>query len=383
LILSLRHAVCGAKVREREKISEKRACMDSQDSNHLQRGRGATFSPGNRYSAISHESLDDGWGILDAPLVPLRTTLTLDTSRTVIAYNDSPDVGFDRSINPYRGCEHGCVYCFARPSHAWLGLSPGLDFESRLFYKPEAPEILKQELAARGYRPAPIAVGINTDAYQPVERKLGITRRILELLVECQHPFSIVTKSALIERDLDLLQAASAQQLVSVAFSITTLDRILARRLEPRAAAPQRRLAAMQALSSAGIPVSVLVAPLIPVLTDAELEKILDAAHAAGARAAGYVLLRLPHELKELFEAWLAAHEPRKAAHVMNRVRDMRGGKHYDSRFGVRMRGSGDYADLIAKRFDIAWRKLGFCDFAPLDATQFRAPRCGPQLELF
>jgi DNA repair photolyase len=357
--------------------------MDSQDSNRLQRGRGATFSPDNRYCAHTHETLDDGWGNLDAPLEPLRTTLTLDTSRTVIAYNDSPDVGFDRSINPYRGCEHGCVYCFARPSHAWLGLSPGLDFESRLFYKPEAPEILKRELAARGYRPAPIAVGINTDAYQPVEKKLNITRRILELLVECRHPFSIVTKSALIERDLDLLQAAAALQLVSVAFSVTTLDRALARRLEPRAAAPQRRLAAMQTLSSAGIPVSVLVAPLIPVLTDGELEKILDAAHAAGARAAGYVLLRLPHELKELFEAWLAAHEPLKAAHVMNRVRDTRGGKDYDSRFGVRMRGTGDYAELIAKRFDIARRKLGFSDFPPLDATQFRAPRVGPQLDLF
>jgi len=357
--------------------------MDSQDSSRLQRGRGATFSPDNRYSAIIHETLDDGWGNLDASPEPLRTTLTLDASRTVITYNDSPDVGFDRSINPYRGCEHGCAYCFARASHAWLGLSPGLDFESRLFYKPEAPEILKQELAARGYRPAPIAVGINTDAYQPVERRLKITRRILELLVECRHPFSIVTKSALIERDIDLLRAAAARQLVSVAFSITTLDRTLARRLEPRAAAPQRRLAAMQSLSSAGIPVSVLVAPLIPVLTDAELEKILDAAYTAGARTAGYVLLRLPHELKELFEAWLTVHEPRKAAHVMNRVRDTRGGKVYDSRFGVRMCGSGEYADLIARRFDIARRKLGFSDFAPLDATQFHAPRCGPQLDLF
>jgi DNA repair photolyase len=357
--------------------------MGSQESIRLQRGRGATFSPDNRYSTISHETLDDGWGNLDAPLAPLRTTLALDSSRTAISYNDSPDVGFDRSINPYRGCEHGCVYCFARPSHAWLGLSPGLDFESRLFYKPDAPELLSRELAARGYRPAPIAVGINTDAYQPVERKLGITRRILELLIECRHPFSIVTKSALIERDIDLLQAAAALQLVSVAFSITTLDRALARRLEPRAAAPQRRLATMHALSSAGIPVSVLVAPLIPVLTDAELEKILDAAHAAGAQAAGYVLLRLPHELREIFNAWLVAHEPHKAAHVMNRVRDMRGSKDYDGRFGVRMRGSGEYADLIAKRFDIAWRKHGFSDFAPLDATQFRAPRSGPQLNLF
>lgn len=357
--------------------------MDSQNSNRLQRGRGATFSPDNRYSAHTQEAQDDGWGSLDAPLEPLRTTFTLDSSRTVISYNDSPDVGFDRSINPYRGCEHGCVYCFARPSHAWLGLSPGLDFESRLFYKPDAPELLRNELAARSYRPAPIAVGINTDAYQPGERKLKITRRILELLVECRHPFSIVTKSALIERDLDLLKEAAALRLVSVAFSITTLDRALARRMEPRAAAPQRRLAAIHTLSSAGIPVSVLVAPVIPVLTDGELEKILEAAHAAGARAASYVLLRLPHELKELFEAWLAAHEPSKAAHVMNRIRDTRGGKDYDSRFGVRMRGTGDYAGLLDKRFAMAERRLGFGDFQPLDVAQFRPPRITPQLELF
>jgi len=357
--------------------------MDSQNSKRLQRGRGATLSPANRYSATTQEALDDGWGSLDMPLEPLRTTFTLDTSRTVIAYNNSPDVGFDRSINPYRGCEHGCVYCFARPSHAWLGLSPGLDFESRLFYKPDAPELLKHELAARSYRPAPIAVGINTDAYQPGERKLKITRSILELLVECRHPFSIVTKSALIERDLDLLEAAAAHKLVSVAVSITTLERTLARRMEPRAAAPHRRLEVIRRLSAAGVPVSVLVAPLIPVLTDCELENILESAHAAGARAAGYVLLRLPHELKELFAAWLTAHEPRKAAHVMNRIRDMRGGKEYDSRFGTRMRGTGDYADLLAKRFAMAERRLGFGDFPPLDTSQFRPPRITPQLELF
>jgi DNA repair photolyase len=357
--------------------------MDNRNSNRLQRGRGATFSPDNRYSAHTQESLDDGWGSLDAPLEPLRTTFTLDSSRTVISYNDSPDVGFDRSINPYRGCEHGCVYCFARPSHAWLGLSPGLDFESRLFYKPDAPDLLRNELASRNYRPAPIAVGINTDAYQPGERKHKITRRILELLIECRHPFSIVTKSALIERDLDLLAAAAVQKLASVAVSITTLDRTLARRMEPRAAAPQRRLEVIRNLSAAGVPVSVLVAPLIPVLTDGELENILEATHAAGARAAGYVLLRLPHELKEMFEAWLTAHEPGKAAHVMNRIRDMRGGKDYDSRFGVRMRGTGDYADLLAKRFAMAERRLGFGDFPPLDASQFRPPRVTPQLELF
>jgi DNA repair photolyase len=356
--------------------------MDRTPS-RLRRGRGAVVSPDNRYSATSCEALDDGWGSLDAPLEPLKTTLTVDTSRTVISYNDSPDVGFDRSINPYRGCEHGCVYCFARPSHAWLGLSPGLDFESRLFYKPEAAEQLKRELAARGYAPAPIAVGINTDGWQPVERKLRITRRILEVLVEAKHPFSIVTKSALIERDLDLLQPAARDRLVSVAVSITTLDRKLARVMEPRATAPQRRLEVIRNLSAAGVPVSVLVAPLIPVLTDGEMETILAAARAAGAQAAGYVLLRLPHELKEMFESWLHAHRPDMARHVLNRLRDMRGGELYDSRFGKRMRGRGEYAELLAKRFEIAERRLGFGDFPALDVSQFRAPRLAPQLDLF
>lgn len=357
--------------------------MDRTPVQFLRRGRGAASSPDNRYSATTREPLDDGWGNLDLPLEPLRTTLTVDTSRTVITYNDSPDVGFDRSINPYRGCEHGCTYCFARPTHAWLGLSPGLDFESRLFYKPEAPVLLVQELAARGYRAAPVAVGINTDAYQPVERKQRLTRRLLEVLVACRHPFSIVTKSALIERDIDLLQAAAAFNLVSVAVSITTLDRELARRLEPRAAAPQRRLEVIHSLSQAGIPASVLVAPVIPVLTDAELETILSAAREAGAGAAGYVLLRLPHELKEMFQAWLAAHAPLTAGHVMHRLRDTRGGREYDSRFGQRMRGTGEYADLLAKRFSIAHRKLGFGDFASLDCSQFTPPRVTPQLELF
>jgi DNA repair photolyase len=357
--------------------------MDQHKPNRLPHGRGATFNPDNRYSATTRKETDDGWGNLDAPLDPLVTTLSVDTSRTVITYNDSPDVGFDRSINPYRGCEHGCVYCFARPSHAWLGLSPGLDFESRLFYKPEAPELLKKELAARAYRPAPIALGINTDAWQPVERKLKLTRRVLEVLVECRHPFSIVTKSALIERDLDLLQEAARLNLASVAVSVTTLDRRLARAMEPRAAAPQRRLEVIRNLSEAGVPASVLVAPLIPVLTDGEMETILKAAREAGARAAGYVLLRLPHELKELFTAWLDTHYPNRAAHVMNRLRDTRGGREYDSRYGVRMRGTGEYAELIARRFEMAERRLGFGDFPPLDCSLFMPPRTAPQLELF
>jgi DNA repair photolyase len=356
--------------------------MDIRKISRRTRGRGATFNPDNRYSATAREETDDGWGNLDAPLDPLITTLSVDASRTVITYNDSPDVGFDRSINPYRGCEHGCVYCFARPSHAWLGLSPGLDFESRLFHKPDAPTLLRKELSARGYRPAPIAVGINTDGWQPVERKLKLTRRVLEVLVECRHPFSIVTKSALIERDLDLLQKAARLNLVSVAVSITTLDRRLARTLEPRAAAPQRRLDVMQALSTAGVPVSVLVAPVIPVLTDSELESILKAARAAGAQAAGYVLLRLPHELKELFTTWLETHHPNMADHVMGIMRDMRGGRDYDSRYGVRMRGTGEYAALIAKRFEMAERRLGFGEFPPLDCSQFIPPRTTPQLDL-
>jgi len=357
--------------------------MDRPPPRRLPRGRGAVINPDNRYSRTTREELDDGWGNLDAPLEPLRTTLTVDTSRTVITYNDSPDVGFDRSINPYRGCEHGCVYCFARPSHAWLGLSPGLDFESRLFYKPDAPELLRCELAARGYRPAPIAVGINTDAWQPVERKLRLTRRVLEVLVEARHPFSIVTKSALIERDLDLLQPAARDRLVSVAVSITTLDRKLARVMEPRAAAPQRRLEVIRNLSASGVPVSVLVAPLIPVLTDGEMETILAQARTAGARAAGYVLLRLPHELKEMFESWLQVHRPDMAQHVLSRLRDTRGGQLYESGFGARMRGRGEYAELLAKRFEIAERRLGFGELPPLDASPFRAPRIDPQFELF
>ncbi|MGE0371277.1 MAG: PA0069 family radical SAM protein [Gammaproteobacteria bacterium] len=348
-----------------------------------QHGRGATLSPDNRYSPITRTGIDDGWGSLDAPLEPLATTLTVDTSRSVISYNTSPDVGFDRSINPYRGCEHGCVYCFARPTHAYLDLSPGLDFESRLFYKPDAPELLRKELAAPRYQCAPVAVGIITDAYQPVERRLGLTRRIIEVLLEARHPFSIVTKSALIERDLDLLAEAARLNLAGVAVSVTTLRRDLARRMEPRAAAPQRRLEVIRNLSAAGIPVTVLVAPLIPVLTDTELEDILGLAREAGARAAGYVLLRLPLELKDMFRDWLAAHEPLKAAHVMSRLQDTRGGKDYQSEFGVRMRGTGDFAAMIAQRFRLHARKLGYGELPKLDRSQFRKPAAGPQMSLF
>ncbi|MFP5505192.1 MAG: PA0069 family radical SAM protein [Gammaproteobacteria bacterium] len=338
------------------------------------KGRGATGNPDNRFEACTREAVDDGWGGLDAPVEALRTTVQADTARAVIAYNDSPDVPFDRSINPYRGCEHGCVYCFARPTHAYLGLSPGLDFESRLFYKADAAALLRRELARPAYRCAPIALGINTDAYQPLERRLGITRQILEVLREHAHPVTLVTKAALIERDLDLLAELARDDLVQVMVSITTLDRDLARTLEPRAAAPQRRLETLRRLSAAGVPAGVLVAPLIPVLTDAELETILSEARRAGARAAGYVLLRLPHEVKDLFRDWLARHAPLKAEHVMRRLRDCRGGRDYDARFGSRMRGEGIFAELLAQRYRKAARDLDFPGLPPLRSDRFRVP---------
>ncbi len=347
-------------------------------------GRGARSNPDNRYMAHGHELMDDGWGSLEQTPPPLRTTLTKDTTRTVITYNKSPDVGFDRSINPYRGCEHGCVYCFARPTHAYLGLSPGLDFESRLFYKPDAAELLRRELAAPAYRCAPMAVGINTDAYQPVERRLGITRAVLEVLHECRHPFTLVTKSCLVERDMDILAAMAREDLVQVMVSITTLRHDLARTMEPRATAPARRLQTIQRLREAGIPVGVLVAPLIPVLTDSELETILDRARQAGAGSAGYVLLRLPHEVKDLFREWLAEHQSTKAEHVMQRIRDSRGGKDYAADFGARMRGEGIYADLLAQRFHLAYQRLGFQAPLPLAVRHFQAPRrATAQLDLF
>jgi DNA repair photolyase len=349
------------------------------------KGRGATSNPANRYETWRREVIDDGWGSLEQPPERLRTELAVDTSRSVIAYNNSPDVPFDRSINPYRGCEHGCVYCFARPSHAYLGYSPGLDFETRLLHKPDAPELLRDELARPGYRCQTIALGVNTDAYQPVERRLGLTRRILAILAECEHPVSVVTKAALIERDLDLLGPMAARGLASVAVSVTTLDHALARRMEPRATAPRRRLQTIATLSEAGIPVTVLVAPLIPFINDAELEAILEAAREAGAVAAGYIILRLPHELKALFGDWLEAHYPERAERVTNRIRDLRGGRENDPRFGSRMTGIGTYATLIAQRFDLACRRLGLSDGGPrLDTTRFHAPRIDePQLDLF
>ncbi len=347
----------------------------------VQRGRGATANPPSRYALQRREPWDDGWH--QEPLPPLRTEVTDDASRRVISWNDSPDIPFDRSVNPYRGCEHGCVYCYARPGHAWLGLSPGLDFETRLFAKADAAALLREELAAPSYRCAPLALGAVTDAYQPVERSRRITRAVLELLCELRHPVTIVTKSALVERDIDLLGELALHDLVHVHLSVTTLRAALARRLEPRAASPQRRLEAIARLRAAGIPVGVLVAPVIPVLTDPELEKVLDAARDAGALAAGYVLLRLPLEVAELFRGWLEEHAPGQAAHVMARVRDTRGGAENDARFGRRMVGDGVFAELIAQRVRLATRRLGYGELPPLRTDSFRRPDRGGQFSLF
>ena len=344
------------------------------------KGRGAVGNADGRYEPTRREAIDDGWGAAEDDPPPLRTTVTIDATRTIIARNQSPDVPFDRSINPYRGCEHGCVYCFARPTHAWLGLSPGLDFESRLFAKPDAPELLARELARPGYQPAVMALGTNTDPYQPIEREHRITRRILEVLAACNHPVGIVTKSALVARDIDILAPMAARRLARVYLSVTTLDSGLARRLEPRAPTPARRLETMRLLAAAGIPVGVMVAPVIPALTDHEIERILEAAAAAGATSGGHVLLRLPLEIKELFQDWLAAHAPLKARRVLDLVRQTRGGELYQSAWGTRMTGTGPYAESIARRFDLAVKRCGLDgrnrDF---DTSLFRPPPPPPK----
>jgi DNA repair photolyase len=351
----------------------------TQDRSDI-KGRGAGFNPGNRFAQWSRETWDDGWEAQRSP--PLRTLLTRDSSRSALAWNQSPDVPFDRSLNPYRGCEHGCIYCYARPSHARLGLSPGLDFESRLFHKPDAPELLRRELARPGYRCRPVALSGNTDAYQPVEREQGISRRLLEVLWEHRHPLLIVTKSALVERDLDRLQEFAREDLVRVCLSLTTLDPVLARSLEPRASSPLRRLRTLKRLSAAGIPVGVLVAPVIPAVTDAELEQVLRAARQAGALWARYVMLRLPLEVEPLFRDWLERHLPERAAKVLGLVADCHGGRTYDARFGHRMSGSGAVADLIAQRFRLAANRLGYAEPTEPDSSRFRVPGQGVQLEL-
>ena len=361
------------------------------------KGRGAASRVAGRFEKTVRHGEDDGWGSVydtslddtrgdgdDAPPPHPDTQVTEERARSVISRNDSPDVGFNVSLNPYRGCEHGCVYCFARPSHAYLDLSPGLDFETRLFAKTNAVERLRVELARPGYVAEPMALGINTDAYQPIERRYGITREVLALLAETRHPVSFVTKGGLIERDVDLLARMARERLVSVFFSITTLDNRLASKMEPRATAPHGKLRAMRTLADAGVPVGVMVAPVIPMVTDHELEHILEAAKDHGAQAAGYTLLRLPHELKDVWREWLALHYPDRAAHVMSLIRQMRGGKEYDSRFGTRMRGEGPFAHLIQQRFGKAHARLGFGSLPTLDASRFEPPRKpSPQAELF
>ncbi len=357
------------------------------DRPHLHRHRGALTNPDCRYDRARREAVDDGWGRDWAEdLPPLATEVTVDATRTILTRNQSPDLPFDRSINPYRGCEHGCIYCFARPNHAKLGLSPGLDFESRLFAKPRAPELLAAELRRPGYRPAPIAIGTNTDPYQPIEGRWRIMRGCLEVLAAFNHPVTITTKGFGITRDIDLLAPMAAKGLASVAVSIVTLDRNLARILEPRAATPERRLAAIARLAEAGIPVTILAAPVIPALTDHELESILEAARQAGAISAGFVLLRLPGEVAGLFEDWLGTHFPDRAGRILSLLRQSREGRLYRSDFGRRMTGSGPAAALLSRRFQVAARRLGLVgrEAPSLRRDLFRPPpQVGDQLALW
>jgi DNA repair photolyase len=347
------------------------------------RGRGAGVNPSGRFEPVSRHVFDDGWETIEE-LPPFKTEVQVEKPRTIITRNESPDISFDRSINPYRGCEHGCVYCFARPTHAYMGLSPGLDFESKLFAKPDAARLLERELAKEGYRPKIIAIGTNTDPYQPIEKKWRIMREILEVLEAYNHPVGIVTKSALVARDIDILSRMAGKGLAKVALSVTSLDRTLARTMEPRAATPPKRLETIRKLAEAGIPASVMVAPVIPGLNDQEIERILDSASAAGAREAGYVILRLPLEVSPIFKDWLLTHYPDRYRHVLSLVRSMRGGKDYDSEWGKRMKGSGPYAWQIGRRFELAARKFGLnLERTKLRTDLFKAPKgAGEQLTL-
>ncbi len=346
------------------------------------KGRGAVSNLQGRYEVNGRESFDDGWVRDEEESAPFKTQVTDEYAKTILSRNTSPDIPFNVSLNPYRGCEHGCIYCFARPTHSYLGLSPGLDFESRLFAKVNAPDLLRRELAKASYVPEPIAIGVNTDAYQPCERELRITRRVLEVLHECEHPVALISKASLIERDIDLLAPMAAKGQAIAAITLTTLDPAISRTLEPRAAAPARRLRTIRTLTEAGIPVRVSVAPVIPFVTEPELERVLAAARDAGAVSAHYVVLRLPWEVQPLFQQWLEAHFPERAQRVMNRVREMRGGKEYDSDFSKRMQGEGVWADLIRQRFVKATERLGMNltsgRFAELDASRFKRPLVVP-----
>ncbi len=358
---------------------------DVQAPQQRRRGRGALSNMSGRFEKQSRVAFDDGWGGDEEELPPFRTRVHEECARTIITRNDSPDISFDRSINPYRGCEHGCIYCYARPSHCYLGHSAGLDFETELYAKPDAATLLERELAAPQYKPATMALGTNTDPYQPIERERRITRSILEVLDRTSHPTGIVTKSALVLRDIDILARMAERGLVKVALSITTLDRHLARRMEPRASTPQRRLDAIRQLSEAGIPTAVMVAPVIPSLNDQEIEAILSAAKAAGAKQAGYVMLRLPLELKDLFREWLQTEVPDRAKRVLHLLQSMHGGKDYVAAFGHRGRGSGPYADQISARFRLSLKRLGLNERRyPLRTDLFTPPvPCGEQLRLF
>ncbi|MDB5466973.1 MAG: nitrogenase cofactor biosynthesis protein NifB [Phenylobacterium sp.] len=349
------------------------------------RGRGARSNTSGRYEAQAREAFDDGWTPDEPDPKSFSTTVSPEKAKVIITRNDSPDVGFSASINPYRGCEHGCIYCYARPAHAYMGLSPGLDFESKLFFKPEAAALLERELSKPRYVPEVIHIGGNTDPYQPQERSLRITRSVIEVLSRFEHPFSIISKSALILRDLDLIAPMAEKNLVRVAISITSLDRKLSRSMEPRAATPEKRLEAVRRLSDAGVPVIVMFAPSIPGLNDHEMEGVLDRSAQAGARGAGYVALRLPLEIKDLFREWLESDHPDRASRVMSLVRQMRGGKDYDAQWGKRMKGEGPIADLMSKRFAAAKRRYGLdFRFDGLDLNRFRPPpKAGDQIDLF
>jgi DNA repair photolyase len=346
-------------------------------------GRGARTNVSGRYEQEKRDAFDDGWS--DDPPDVRKTDVTIESARTIISRNQSPDISFSQSLNPYRGCEHGCIYCYARPNHAYAGLSPGLDFETKLFAKTNAPELLEAEFSKRSYEPAVLMMGGVTDIYQPIEREHQITRRLIEVCARWRQPIALITKSQLVMRDIDLLAPMAAQNLAKVAISLTTLDRRIARVMEPRAAAPHRRLEAIRALTSAGIPVTVMTAPIVPAINDSEIENLLEEAHKAGAHAAGYVILRLPLEIKDLFREWLAEHFPDRAARVMSLVRQMRGGRDYDPAWGVRQKGTGPYAQLIAHRFQSACRRLGLNTLRfELDSSRFRKPpEAGDQQDLF
>lgn len=349
------------------------------------RGRGARSNASGRYEARVRETFDDGWTPDDEAAAPLKTTVSPEKAKVIITHNDSPDVGFSASINPYRGCEHGCTYCYARPAHAYMGLSPGLDFESKLFFKPEAARLLEAELAKPRYNPELIHIGGNTDPYQPQERTLRVTRGVIEVLLTHRHAFSVITKSALIVRDLDLLAEAASMNLVRVAVSITSLDRKLSRSMEPRAATPEKRIEAVKRLTDAGVPVTVMFAPCIPGLNDHEMESVLERAAGAGATGAGYVALRLPMEIKDLFREWLETDHPDRARKVMSLVRQMRGGKDYDAQWGSRMKGEGPIGELMSARFKAAQKRYGLNQrWGSLDLTHFRVPpKAGDQIDLF